>query len=290
MRIVRFSALPLALAVCALMAGALSLPVSAAGLATGPPASLSAQIAQNNAAGAADASVNAAKMAAFEDGSLNGWEPLAARAERAGPEIICCGQFSREATTDSVQYAQDTTYYCGPAVVSEMSASVYGPSPTGLSQYTVAAYMGTTASAGTDLSQELAGLNYYVGDPDFGASEAYALVSVSWNPTTTQEDEFQEDLEWDVNVGTPVASGVYEVGMPVGGNEALYPHLVGHPYGETIQHWVAVAGYNWNTSQVYYADSATYMNQFGGGWNVPPHSWYSLANMEELLGGEGFIW
>jgi len=72
-------------------------------------------------------------------------------------------------------------------------------------------------------------------------------------------------------------------------DESLYPYLLGHPYYETIKHWAEVGGYNWNTDQVYYADSATTMNVYTG-WDVPAHSWYSLANMEELLGGEGFIW
>ncbi len=290
MRIARIAALPVTLGICALMAGLLSVPVSAASFTGGPPSSIAAQVAQNSAFGATEAAANAAKTAAFKDGDLKGYEPLAEHYEQLMPGIVCCGQFSREATTALVQYAQDTNYYCGPAVVSEMSASVYGPSPTGLSQYTVAAYMGTNSS-GTNPSQELNGLNYYVGDPDFGPSEAYAFVRVSWNPTTTQENEFVDDLDWDVNVGTPVASGVYEVGDPYyPADQSLYPHLVGHPFPDTIQHWAAVGGYNWNDDEVYYADSATYMNQFGGGWAVPAHSWYSLANMEELLGGEGFIW
>ena len=73
---------------------------------------------------------------------------------RTKPAATCTGSVKSLASGTAqiswmYQYAQATNYFCGPAVVSEMSATVPGTSPYNLDQTTVANYMGTTAN-GTD--------------------------------------------------------------------------------------------------------------------------------------------
>lgn len=171
------------------------------------------------------------------------------------------------------QYAQTTGYYCGPAVVSEMSATTPGSSPYNLSQSTVASYMGTTTD-GTSAGQEVNGLNHFVGVPDFGRT-FYGMVWTSDPPTAQQNTDFVNHLAADVAVSSPVAGLAYEV---AGG-----PHLVGHPVNQNIGHWIEIGGYN--SSQVWYADSATSV------WSsVPTYSWFSTSTMEIILGGAGYIW
>ncbi len=194
---------------------------------------------------------------------------------------ISCGAKTLAAAGTSGQitwmyhYTQITNYYCGPAVVSEFSATVPGSSPYNLDQNTVASYMGTTTS-GTNYQQETNGLNHFVGIPDYGRV-FYGMAWMSDPPTAAQQQTFINNLSADVAVSSPIAGLAYEV---AGG-----PHLVGHPVNQTIGHWIEIGGYNTGTSQVWYADSAQ------NPWpNVPAYSWFDMYTMEVILGGAGYIW
>jgi hypothetical protein len=197
--------------------------------------------------------------------------------DRKGGDAACAGlsiQSSGQITW-MYHYTQSTNYFCGPAVVSEFSATVPGSSPYNLNQYTVASYMGTTSN-GTNYSQETNGLNHYVGVPDFGWN-FYGMAWMSDPPTAAQQQAFINNLSADVAVSSPIAGLAYEV---AGG-----PHLVGHPVNQTIGHWIEIGGYNTGTSQVWYADSAQ------NPWpNVPAYSWFDMWTMEVILGGAGYIW
>jgi hypothetical protein len=199
-------------------------------------------------------------------------------ARRAVPAATCGGGFSTMAFGQiswMYQYAQVTNYFCGPAVVSEFSATVPGSSPYNLDQWTVANYMGTTAN-GTSWSQEVNGLNHFVGVPDFGWNY-YGMAWVSDPPTAQQQTDFYNRLVTDVGQSSPIAGLAFEV--PGG------PHLVGHPVNQQIGHWIEIGGYNTSPSQVWYADSATSV------WSsVPRYSWIDMYTMEVILGGAGYIW
>jgi hypothetical protein len=202
------------------------------------------------------------------------------RSGPAGQAPACAatvGTMTAAATSGQItwmyQYKQDTPYWCGPAVVEEMSATVPGSSPYNLSQATIASYMGTTTN-GTGAGQEVNGLNHFVGVPDFGYN-FYGMVWISDPPSAAQKTDFYNHLVADVAVSSPVAGLAWEV---VGG-----PHLVGHPANQNIGHWIEIGGYN--STQVWYADSATSV------WSsVPRYSWYDTNNMEIILGGAGYIW
>jgi hypothetical protein len=173
-----------------------------------------------------------------------------------------------------VQYGQIKNWYCGPATVAEMSATVPGPSPVGLDQNALASYMGTTQSAGTTYTGLVNGLNHYVGVPDFGRNY-YAFVWISDIPTSAQRSTFMSDLQTDVSQNSPIAGNGWEV--PGG------PHMTGHPANEEIFHIFEIGGYN--SSQVYYADSATTV------WSsVPAYSWFDTYTMVTILGGRGYAW
>jgi hypothetical protein len=145
-----------------------------------------------------------------------------------------------------------------------------------LSQWTAAGYMGTTSGAGTDAGGMVAGLNHFVGVPDYGWN-FYGFVPMDYSPTSSQRSIFFSNLHTDVANNSPIAGDALEV---AGG-----PHLVGHPVGENIGHWFEIGGWDTNSSQVYYADSATTV------WSgVPPYSWYDMYTMETILGGHGYIW
>jgi hypothetical protein len=184
-------------------------------------------------------------------------------------------------------YTQINGYFCGPASVEEVSATVPGPSPLGLPQpdgtdprqSQFASDMGTTSNNGTDFGAMVTELNSVVGVPDFGWNY-YVGVWMDYNPTDAQRTEFITDLKGDVANNTPVVGNALEV---YGG-----PHLVGNPNTQTdIGHYVAIGGWNDNTGQVWYADSA--QNVWFGA-NVPDYSWISTYDMETILGGRGFIW
>jgi hypothetical protein len=173
------------------------------------------------------------------------------------------------------QYGQVTDYFCGPATVAQMSATVPGPSPIGLSQWDAAGYMGTTASSGTGSPQMVSGLNHYVGVPDFG-NNYYVPVSMAYNPTGDQRRAFLTDLQLDVQVNSPIAANSWEV---VNG-----PHLPGHPNAD-LKHWFTIGGWDTNVGQVWMADPATTV------WSgVPAYSWFDTYTMETILGGRGYIW
>jgi hypothetical protein len=178
------------------------------------------------------------------------------------------------------QYGQVTGYFCGPASAEEVSATVPGPSPVGMSQWTLASDMGTTTD-GTIAGNLVNTLNSVVGVPDFGWNY-YGWVPMDYNPTDDQRTAFITDLKGDVGNDSPVVGNAYEIG---GEPPSQFPHLVGNPQDETIGHYIAIGGWNDNTGQVWYADSATTV------WSgVPAYSWFSTYDMETILGGRGFIW
>jgi hypothetical protein len=171
------------------------------------------------------------------------------------------------------QQGQVTNYYCGPATVSEMAWSV--PGPSNVNQWTAGSWMGVT-TAGTSVDQMVNGLNHFVGVPDYGWN-FYAFVWMDYNPTSQQRSDFLSRLQTDVTYNSPVAGDAWEAS---GG-----PHLLGHPVSQTIFHWFEIGGWSTNTSQVYYADSATSV------WSsVHPYNWQDTYTVETILGGRGYVW
>lgn len=185
-----------------------------------------------------------------------------------------------------VQRRQATSSACGKATVSEMSATVPGPSSYSLAQSTVASYMGTlgadgnysesTASA-TNTTEEVRALGHFVGEPNFGRS-FYEFAWLSDPPTSTQKSRFLSNLKADIaNYKTPVVTGVIEVKDG--------PRLNGHPNLSRIEHWVIAGGWNDNNATIQYADSWT-----DYGYSIPAKSWISRSTFLYAAGGWGYAW
>ena len=175
------------------------------------------------------------------------------------------------------QQGQQRSYWCGPATVSETAYSMYynGRGAIPVSQSTAASYMGTTTD-GTTVGAFVNGLNAYVGRPVAGWNW-YAFVWLSYNPTSSERSNFVSYLEFDVNNGWPVGGDAWEA--------AYGPHLRGHPYNQTIFHYIELGGYGSSGGSIYYADSATTV------WStVPPYSWFDMQTMITILGGRGYAW
>jgi hypothetical protein len=237
------------------------------------------QAATLQALAAANVAHDTEKTALINSGQL---KPRAGLAKQPSCRIAPATSASRSANAVVAylaQYAQVNGAFCGPATVSEFSATVPGSSPYNLNQWTVAAYMDGSGGSGiynngTNVSQEVNGLNHFVGAPDFGRNY-YGFVGMSYTPTAADRSGFEAHLDTDVSQRSPVAGDAWEV---AGG-----PHLVGHPVNQTIFHWFEIGGRSGSSS--YYADSAT--SVWGG---VPRYSWYSTYTLETILGGRGYIW
>jgi hypothetical protein len=173
-------------------------------------------------------------------------------------------------------YGQDTSSWCGEATVEEISSTTPGPSRIAIPQSEIASWLGNGRSSGTSVDQMVAALNHYVGVPDFGWN-FYAMVWMNDNPTSAQRSTFLSNVQTDINsFNAPVSGNAYEV---AGGH-----HLVGHP-NQLIFHHFAIGGWNTNSSQIWYTDSATTV------WSsVPAYSWYDMYNLETILGGRGYVW
>ncbi len=180
-----------------------------------------------------------------------------------------------------VQQPQITNSWCGEATVTEMALTVPGPSYT--NQTAVASYWGAGTGSGTSTSQLTAGLNHFVGVPDYG----YNFYSfTSWlnspNPSQFERDLFLEYLQLNIGQTSPVAGDAYEV---PGGS-----HLAGHPVSKTILHWFEIGGWNTNNSTIRYADSV--YNAPTVSWYASvttPLTWYDLNTVETIMGGRGYV-
>jgi hypothetical protein len=170
------------------------------------------------------------------------------------------------------QQGQQRSYWCGPATVSEMAWTV--PGPSNVNQANAASYMGTNTD-GTNVDAMTNGLVHFVGIPDYGWN-FYSFVWMDYSPTQSQRSTFLGNLQTDVVLSSPVAGDAWET---VNG-----PHLLNHP-NQRIFHWFEIGGWNTNSSQVYYADSATTV------WAaVQPYNWQDMYTVETILGGRGYVW
>lgn len=254
-------------------------PASAAAVAAaaGYKASHDSEAATVRSLTAAGAAHDAQKRALLKSGKLELRSPKA--------KLSNCFQSSRSSSAVGYatvswlsHYDQVRNSFCGPAVVAEVSATTPGSSPYNFDQYAAANYMAGSWTyidqRGTNIDEEVNGLNYYVGVPDFGWN-FYGFVGMDYTPTGAQRAAFEANLDADVAKGSPVAGDAWEV--PGG------PHLVGHPVGEEIFHYFQIGGRS--GSQTYYSDSATSV------WSsVPAYSWYDTYTLETILGGRGYIW
>jgi len=184
------------------------------------------------------------------------------------------------------QQGQQTSYWCGPAAVSEaigLLGYVY-------SQGTEASLLKTT-TGGTAWSGVNANVpaQFQTGYPvrdviDYewwannGYSPGYVVVGLPYTPSQTDINNYKSNITYDLSNWWPVVSDAWEV--------AGYPHLTGHPHNQTIYHWFTTIGYGNYGNQTDYEDSATTV------WSTVPAYTYGFdtPTMVGILGGRGYVW
>jgi len=176
------------------------------------------------------------------------------------------------------QQPQARNYWCGPATVSEMLRQI-GPK---LSQAEVAKQL-HTSRGGTDWSND----HGYPVPQVLNQNQkrnSYVAVALPWSPTGKQVRVYERDLIADLNKGrgVPLAGNAYEV--PGG------PHLVGHPPGQTIAHWIDIRGYSHFGLTTKYEDSVHGAASIGWAASVPAYSSLPSRTMVYILGARGYAW
>lgn len=190
----------------------------------------------------------------------------------------CPSQLPASRNLRLTQEAQVTSYYCGPATVSEMLAQM----GKAISQRRAARELGTNAN-GTGWSDasgypvpEVLNRNQRLN--------GYVAVGLPWSPTRHQIKTYEIDLVTDINHngGVPLAGDAYEV--PGG------PHLVGHPVNQTIFHWFDIRGYKNSGRTTDYEDSVHGASSIGWAATVPAYSSLPSATIVNILGARGYDW
>lgn len=185
------------------------------------------------------------------------------------------------------QQAQQTWYWCGPATVSETATTQANNGRLSWSnvpsQTQAASYMGTNSDVGTTATGLTNGLNNYIGWPMYGFA-FYMRYDIDPTPTDSQRSLWASDIQWDVTQDAmTVASVMWEAYNG--------PHLVGHPnLTSDIFHIIETIGYNWNNSQIFYADSVSGASSIYWSGGVPAYSWYDNYNFVTIMGGRGYDW
>lgn len=180
------------------------------------------------------------------------------------------------------QQAQQTTYWCGPAAVSE----ALGQRSYSLSQASAASQLKTTtdgtAWSGVYVSTSPA-TGYPVADVmnNRTASSFYVPIAVSYTATTADKTNYQPRLVTDVLGGWPIVGNAWEV--------AGYDHLVGHPFDQVIFHWFDIRGYANSGADTLYEDSVA-GSSITWAAGVPAYSTIASDMVVSLMGGRGYIW
>ncbi|ASS76645.1 hypothetical protein CIG75_17830 [Tumebacillus algifaecis] len=181
------------------------------------------------------------------------------------------------------QIPQERNWYCGPASVVEILKS-YGTS-TGKQQTqdSVVPSLYATSSTGTPWSKgTVAGTYFYpVADTlDYYMNSANNYAAYA-SPSAAQ---FKSSVVYTIDKGYPVVANVIEYS----GNTT---RLTGHPLGITLQHWVAVFGYNQNGDTAWYADSAAGAAGLSFDTSaIPKYSELPVSKWSTLVNERGIIW
>ena len=183
------------------------------------------------------------------------------------------------------QQDQATSYYCGPAAVSEALAHL----GISASQSTVAAQLRTT-TAGTAWS----GVNANVSTAKTGYPVPDVLNyhlrnrSLRYYPvghgtaTSTVIANFKTRVVADIAANDPVFGDAYETGS------SAY-HLKGHPTDRPIYHWYTMYGYSSSGASISYEDSA-HSSHVSWGSGVPEYSTYPATWLATINAGRGYVW
>ncbi|SFQ43046.1 Peptidase_C39 like family protein [Amycolatopsis arida] len=160
----------------------------------------------------------------------------------------CCTQ----GKTLSVHWVrQATSYWCGPATAHIVLSARMSKPPTQHQLKGMAENDG-----GTHRTEMRAALNKH--------------LNTGWYEIKTAKSGFHNDVVYDVKRGYAVAAGIL---VRPGG-----PRPPGYPSNQTVDHWVAVIGYDGD--RILVADPVSGRPGFG---NVPKKYWVSASSFTRYL-------
>lgn len=173
------------------------------------------------------------------------------------------------------QIPQTHYYYCGPATASEI---IKAKTFTTYSQDTLAVPLHCNTN-GTPWYDGVSGSGYPMAD----TLNSYINTSF-YIPygTTVDASQFQSKVVYDIDQNYGTAGDAWEV--PNG------PHLVGHPVGSEIYHWLAIYGYQNYANDILYKDSVNGCTEISWSGNVPASSSMNYATLARIVNGRGIIW
>lgn len=183
------------------------------------------------------------------------------------------------------QQDQATSYYCGPAAVSEALAHL----GISVSQTTAASQLRTT-TAGTAWSGVYANvttaktgypvpdvLNYHLRY----RSLRYYPVGYG-SATSTVIANFKTRAVADISANEPVIGDAWET------PQSAY-YLQGHPQDRPIFHWYTMYGYSSSGATISYEDSAHSAHVSWGG-SVPEYYALPAYKLVTINAGRGYVW
>jgi hypothetical protein len=181
------------------------------------------------------------------------------------------------------QQPQQTSYYCGPATVSELLGArgvSYSQSSSAYLLRTTTdgtAWYGVDARVPNPTSRPIRDVLNYLLNTSF-----YIPVDLPYSPSSTDKANYRSRLTYDIDAGWGISANAWEV---TGGY-----HLTGHPNIQIFHHY-AVFGYTNYGAGTTYADSvhgATSISWSGG---VPAYTYgYDSDHITVINGGRGYIW
>ena len=183
-----------------------------------------------------------------------------------------------------VQQPQQTSYWCGPATVTELltwkGVSITQSQAATLLKTTTdgTAWSGVNISVPSPTGYPVAdAMNYKVG------VGYYVPTAVAGSPSSADIATYQNDLVYDIDHAWGLAGDAWEV--PTGS------HLTGHPTDRTIFHWYAIFGYDNSGTGTDYADSVHGATSISWSGNVPAYTInFSSSTITHINGGRGYIW
>ena len=183
-----------------------------------------------------------------------------------------------------VQQPQQTSYWCGPATVTELltwkGVSISQSQAATLLKTTTdgTAWSGVNISVPSPTGYPVAdAMNYKVG------VGYYVPTALPGSPSSANITTYQNDLVYDIDHAWGLAGDAWEV--PTGS------HLTGHPTDRTIFHWYAIFGYDNSGTGTDYADSVHGATSISWSGNVPAYTInFSSSTITHINGGRGYIW
>lgn len=182
---------------------------------------------------------------------------------------------------------QKETYYCGPATAAEILGYLgvsSGPHGEGLTQ----GHLAGRCEAGYLCTDHLEQTPWYYhsGYPHPMRTTLNEWWGIDYYVVEKDTDLWVDDMIWSISgMGNPIAANTYE-------RANTGYHLVGHPVGSTIGHWVAVHGYKNGGSTTRYADSVYGTTFWSWSDKVPGHSDFISARFGWLMSNnsKGYVW